>query len=203
MAEQFNHSSLFRQAFEYKCMKLLVDAYHSALKEKKYSKDWMENDFTSLMNHYIGKNPYRIQEKISNKRENPLYNSEEEKVRGFANRENRIDLTFSTFGSEKEFHIFVEAKLLRQADRSLIKRYIETGIDSIINGKYPRGLLIGYQTEGSIELTITDGINELLIDRKREKEVLVYSPMSLHNDSYESCHDRYGTLKHLFFDFTA
>ena len=203
MAGQFNHSSLFRQAFEYKCIKLLVDAYHSALKEKKYSKDWMENDFTSLLNHYIEENPYRIKEKITNKRENPLYNVKEKSVRGFANRENRIDLNFSTFGSDKEYHVFIEAKLLRQADRNLIKRYIETGIDSIINGKYPRGILIGYQVEGSIELTIKDGINKLLIDRKRDKEILVYSPMTLHNDRYESSHDRYGTLKHLFFDFTA
>ena len=38
----------FLSAFEENCIELIVNAYFTALSEKKYQLEWMENDFSEL-----------------------------------------------------------------------------------------------------------------------------------------------------------
>lgn len=203
MGQKFNYSEIFRSSFENKCIKLIVEAYQTSIEEKKYSLDWIENDFTSLLNYYITNNANRIYENISNKREVYLYDDNAIKQKGFADSEDRIDLELSVINSDKEYHQYFEAKRLKDLDTPLCKRYIETGIDNFISGKYPKGILIAYLVSGNVNSVVKNGVNKLLINNNRETEILLKVKRQIHDQYYESTHSKFGTLKHLLFDFTV
>ena len=99
----------FKKAFETKCVTLLVSAYHTSIVDHIYSPGWMENDFTSMLDEYIDKNPQRVKWKISCNVEHHLHKKGLKKKKGYANSEDRIDLRFTTFSSKDEYCFFVEA----------------------------------------------------------------------------------------------
>lgn len=202
MGNNFSYRNAFKSSFEKQCIQLIVEAYQVVLAEKKYSPDWLENDFTSLLNNAIENSSYRIHNKISNKREKYLFSEVKADHKGFADSEDRIDLVFSTFRANKEYCHFFEAKRLKESDSSLHKRYIATGIDSFLSGKYPKGCMIAYLVEGNVHNAINSGINKMLIKHNREKEILYRVNISIHEYYYESTHLNWGILKHLILDFT-
>ena len=55
----------FKRAFEERCITLLVAAYNSSISNTDYKLIWDENDFSSMLEKYIEKNPQRIKWKIS------------------------------------------------------------------------------------------------------------------------------------------
>jgi hypothetical protein len=203
MGKNFDYSEIFKSSFETKCMKLLIEAYRTSIAEKEYHLDWNEDDFTDLLDHYITNNPARAHDIISNKRECYLYDDTTPKQKGFADSEKRIDLECSTFSSDKEYHQYFEAKRLKESDSYLYKRYIETGIDSFVSGKYPKGILIAYLVDGNMDNVVKNGINKLLINNNRKVEILSKVKIQIYDQYYESVHPHFGVLKHLMFDFTV
>ena len=192
----------FKKAFETNCVTLLVSAYHTSIAEHSYSPGWMENDFTSMLDEYIGKNPQRVKWKISCNVEHHLHKKGLKKKKGYANSEDRIDMRLTTFSSTDEYHFFVEAKRLKEKGSGLLSRYINTGIDHYLSKKYPHGVLLGYLIEGNVDVSIQK-INALLIKGTRTSEMLVRKEHSLHNQYFESTHPGYGVISHFVFDYTV
>lgn len=190
----------FRNAFEQKCFKLIIDAYQTSLTEKIIQLDWDENDISSELHQHIKENPIRLKWKVSTNVESHIP-KDVRKVKGFSSKFPRIDFRLTSFISTYEYEYFFEAKNLKQTDSALKRRYIDTGINNFVSKKYENGSLIGYLLEGKINETVK-GINSLLEKDKRNYETLTFKSNKLLNSLYESNHSNIGTLKHLILDFT-
>ena len=201
MTGRFNHSNSFREAFRGKCIKLLVSAYHKAIKAKSINLNWEENDITAQLYEYIDNDQFRVDNSITANVEHHLADASSPKDKGFAAKYSRIDMRFVVIRNSFEYKYFAEAKLLREKDSALKRRYIKTGIDNFISGKYYNGFLVAYIVEGVL-INAVKGINELLEKDHRDTEILRKRTCNCHNEYYESDHDPIGKLKHFMFDFT-
>ena len=193
--------SVVKQSFENHCIILLLEAYNSSIKEKTYSADWMENDFTEMLDQYIEKNSKRLKWNIYNHTEQHLH-CESNIRKGFANEEKRIDMRMSHIAFRKEYHFYIEAKRLREHDYALKKRYIETGIDNYIKYIYPKGILVGYLQEGDVDNTI-QGINDILNQYNRASECLCRKEHVIHDEYFESFHPNFGIIQHFVLNYTV
>jgi hypothetical protein len=191
----------YLNAFERDCIELIVNAYYTAIAERKYQLDWIENDFSELLGHYVNESPLSFRKGITCKTENKLHSELENQEKGFADRLPRIDFVYFKIWKKERFHYYMEAKRLKQRDSSLKKAYINEGMERYISKKYPIGCMLGYLLEGQTNETV-EGINSLLEKDKRETEVLNHKQEKLLKPYYESNHSDIGTLKHLIFDFT-
>ena len=191
----------FRNAFEQKCYQLIIEAYVTSLNEKIIKLDWNENDISSEIHRHIKENPLRKKWKISSNIEAHITNKNIPKVKGFADKDSRIDFRLAIFSKSEEYEFFFEAKNLKQNDSALKRRYINTGINNFISKKYENGSLVGYLLEGRIDETI-NGLNSLIIKDKRISESLNPKSCKLFKSCYESKHSEIGILKHLIFDYT-
>ena len=194
-----NLSSVYKNTFEKRCYRLIIDAYQISLTKKIIQLDWNENDISSELHSYLKVNPLRIKWKISTNEEADIPKNIP-KVKGFSDKFSRIDFRLTSFISTYEYEYFFEAKNLKQNDAALKRRYIKTGIDNFVSKKYENGSLIGYLLEGNTNETIK-GINFLLEKDKRNTETLILKSNNLIKTYYESNHSDIGTLKHLIFDF--
>lgn len=190
----------FRDAFEQRCCRLIIDAYQISLSEKIIQLDWHENDISSELHRHIKENPLRLKWKVSTNVEANIP-KDIPKTKGFSVKLPRIDFRLTSFISTYEYEYFFEAKNLKQNDSALKRRYINTGIDSFVSKKYENGSLIGYLLEGKTDDTIRS-INSLLEKDKRNTETLIFKSNNLIKTYYESNHSDIGTLKHIIFDFT-
>ena len=193
--------SIVKQTFENHCLILLTEAYQSSINDNIYALDWLENDFTEMLDQYIGDNNKRIKWNISNQSERHIHNKKL-KSKGFADKEKRIDMKMSHIAFKQEYHFYIEAKRLKERDSALKNRYIDTGIGKYIHAIYPKGILVGYLLEGSVNNTI-QGINDILNQRNRSNENLYRKRHAIHNEYFESTHPQYGTLQHLILDYTV
>jgi len=201
MTGKFNHNNSFRKAFEDDCIKILISAYHRVMKDKTINLNWEENDITTLLYQYMDKNKFRLSNNIYVNPEHPLENNILYRNRGFAAKYSRIDIRFVTIKYSAQYDYFAEAKLLKEQNVKLKRRYIKTGIDNFRSGKYYNGCLIGYIVKGDLFKTI-EGINKLLKKDNRNTELLSKIANKYHNEYYESVHNSIGLLKHYMFDFT-
>ena len=202
MVGRFNHGDSFREAFKGKCIKLLVSAYNKAAKEKSINLDWEENDITAQLHKYVDKDRFRVVNNIITNVEHHLADDSLPKERGFAAKYSRIDMRFVSIKNEIEYKYFAEAKLLKEKDSALKRRYIETGINNFSSGKYYDGFLVAYIVEGVL-ISAVNGINKLLEKDRRNSEILKKVTCNCHDEYYESVHDSIGKLKHFMFDFTS
>ncbi|MFD0766702.1 hypothetical protein ACFQZI_17705 [Mucilaginibacter lutimaris] len=200
MALNSNLYEKFRNAFEQKCFQLIIEAYQASLTGKVIQLDWNENDISSELHEHIRANPLRTKWKVSTNVEADLP-KDIPKVKGFADKFPRIDFRLTTFTKSYEIEYFFEAKNLKQNDSALKRRYIDTGIDNFVSGKYANGSLVGYLLQGNTEETIK-GVNSLLKKDKRESELLRSKSNNQTNALYISTHSNIAILKHLIFDFT-
>ena len=201
MIGRFNYSDSFREAFKNKCIYLYVSAYHKAIKAKSINLNWEENDITAQLYEYIDNDQYRVDNCIAVNVEHHLADDSLPKDKGFSAKYSRIDMRFIIIRNSFEYKYFAEAKLLKENSSALKRRYIETGIDNFINGKYYDGFLVAYIVEGVLSSAV-DGINKLLKKDHRDSEILMKGICNYHNEYYESVHDSLGKLKHFMFDFT-
>lgn len=82
-------------------------------------------------------------------------------------------------------------------------RYIETGIDNIVNGSYPSpGCLLGYVLNGCSE-NIAIKINDILEKANRPDEILNNSNCEIDRlkKSYNSIHLNAFSLNHFWLEF--
>ena len=190
----------FRNAFEQKCFRLIIEAYQISLTGKVIQSDWNENDISFELYEKIEANPIRKKFKIHL---SPEYRIPKNvpKIKGFADKLPRIDLKMSHFAIEQEFIYFCEAKRLKEKNSGLKRAYINEGMNRFVSGKYPLGCMLGYLLEGKAGEVIK-GINSLLKNDERSAEFLNLKSHKLLKTYYESNHSDIGILKHLIFNFT-
>ena len=194
------------QILEKRCLTLLREGYNATKLNVNISIDWEENDISKELILHLDMNEKKRQWNITIVPEYPIYKNDNVS----AKKASRIDFRFSNWTDNQEYAYFAEAKNLIEIDSikagrktkisatSLHKRYIETGIDNYVLGKYPSyGCLLGYILQGTTA-NIIISINELLSNDRRQSEQLNFDNS---NDCYISKHN--GLLvKHLMFDFT-
>ena len=193
------------QILEYRCFTLLIEGYNVVKSTKNITIDWNEEDISKELILSLQTNKNRKDWNIRVEAEHRLYKNDGVP----ANKSPRIDFCFSALSVATEWEFFAEAKNLIENDSSktgrktkisatsLHKRYIETGINNYVSGKYPsNGCLLGYTLQGTITNIIVS-INELLSNNKRQSEQLHFDNSI---DCYISKHNELS-LKHLMFDF--
>lgn len=190
----------FRNAFEQKCFRLIIEGYQTSLTEKVIQLDWNENDISQELFEKVDNNTVRLKWNISVSREFYL-NKNQEKSKGFADKLPRIDFRLTSIFAKQEFKYYCEAKRLKQNDSNLKREYIKEGINRFVSKKYPMGCMLGYLLEGKTDETVK-GINSLLVKDKRKTEVLNLKSNKLLKTYFESNHKNIDVLKHLIFDFT-
>jgi len=192
----------FRVSFENKCFQLITESYVSAMETKVIKLNWDENDITSELHQHINNNPLRLEWNIHSNVEKHLPKEDIKKEKGFAAKLPRIDLSFAVINSKLEYVYHMEAKNLKEKSSALKRRYINTGINNFLSGKYDNGCLLGYIVEGKLHKSVY-GINKLLKKDKREPEFLEKEKNHPHKDYYESKHPNDFLIKHIMFDFTT
>lgn len=193
-------SLIYRKAFEQDCIELIANAYFLAITEKKYQPNWLENDFSELLGHYVNQSTLSLSKGITCKTENKLLVNPDNQSKGFADKLPRIDFIYFKIWNGKRFHCYMEAKRIKEKDSRLKKAYIEEGMQRYISEKYPLGCMLGYLIEGGLPETV-HSINSLLKKAQRDSEILNFVYSKFHNSYYESSHPDIGTIKHLIFDF--
>jgi hypothetical protein len=148
--------------------------------------DWEEENISALFFDYIDKSERAINLHINIFSEYRLLNDSILSQEQSAKSASRIDFRFTKDWTNqlKRIEFFIEAKNLIENDclkanrktnlsaSYLTKRYIETGIDNFVSGKYPpKGCLVGYVLNG-MPLNIVQKINSNLECRNREEEKL-------------------------------
>lgn len=192
----------FKRSFEERCLMLLVSAYNTSINTHDYALDWLEDDFNAMLDRLINQNPLRLKWNIHCHVEHHLHKNIMQNVRGYADREDRIDMKLSNISHRLEYNFYVEAKRLKEKDSGLLNRYIDTGIDNFLTGKYPQGILLGYLLEGVINNTVQK-VNGILVKNNRASEILVRKPHNIHDQYFESTHYDFGVISHFVFDFTV
>ena len=192
----------FKRGFEEKCFQLITESYVSAMETKVIKLNWDENDITSELHQHIQDNSLRLEWNIHSNVEKHLPKENIKKEKGFAAKLPRIDLSFAIISSKFEYVYHMEAKNLKEKSSALKRRYIDTGINNFISGKYENGCLLGYVVEGKLHKSVY-GINKLLRKDKRESEFLNKEENHLHKNYYESKHSNDFLIKHFMFDFTS
>ena len=156
-----------------------------------------ENSITIQLIGYMNINPISVDYKIDITREQYLDSASVYSGAKSPDTSPRIDIRFMTWTSPGKFEYFFEAKNLYENDftkqgnktptssKYYQQRYIDTGMQNFIDGKYYQGCLVGYVLEGSPE-NIRDKINDLLKLAGRNAECLVQKTTI---DSIQYCYE--------------
>ena len=80
----------FRNAFEQRCCRLIIEAYQTSLIEQVIQLDWNENDISSELHRHIKENPLRFKWHVSTNVEADIP-KDIPKVKGFSDKFPRID----------------------------------------------------------------------------------------------------------------
>jgi hypothetical protein len=121
------------------------------------------------LHKYIEVNPTRKTNHISTHVESHLPDKFIPEKRGFADKYSRIDMCFTVFHKYEEYKYFAEAKILKEKDSKLKRRYITTGIDNFVSGKYKNGCLVAYLLGGDLKNT-KESVNDLLVKMGEQKK---------------------------------
>lgn len=193
-------SNYYKNAFEGNCIKLLANAYTLAITIKSFQINWNENDFSEMLCDLVNEAEFSLNEKITCKTEKKLSNSSTSRLKGYSDKLPRIDFEYSKIWNRQRFHCYMEAKRLGENNSALKRAYINEGIERFVSGKYPKGIMVGYNIQGDIFETIK-GINELMLKDDKEAESLYPKSHKLVKHYYESNHSLVDVIKHLIFDF--
>jgi hypothetical protein len=202
-----------RVAFEQKCIELLEWACHTLKSNKKVDTDWGEENISANIYTYIKDSQQSIDANIHVESEHPFYNQDILSNKKKARKASRIDMVFQNNWSGKRFVFYVEAKNLVENDfiktgrkrtvkaRTVLERYIETGIDHFLTGYYPKGCLLGYVLNGTIN-GVVNSLNAMLVKAGRNSELLSLSSGANPWMEFNSYHTKQSMkIGHYLFDF--
>lgn len=204
------------QVLEKRCFILLSEGYNAIKSKGHISVDWLEEDISKELVNCLQSNQNRITWKIRVEPEHRLYKEDNLS----ASKSPRIDFCFSTW-TDTEWDFFAEAKNLVESNcetnrigkngnininaNSLHNRYIKTGIDNYLSGRYPsNGCLVGYILQGKTD-NIISALNSCLASLNRGSEELKQQSFELVDleSCYISSHNNFPLMKHLMFDFVS
>lgn len=210
------HFQKFDAAFEKACIWILTEAFKTMKEEGKYDLSWKEPRFSAVLIGQMRKIKNRKNWPLGIEPESHLYT--EEMLEGAFDPDTapRIDIKCLGGWRREEVYYGIEAKIVVEQNwekrnaNGLCERYIKTGIDNFVKGRYsdklPRGCITGYVIQG-IAQNIALNINNLLQIRGRHGEIMenhhVFNDCS---DCYQSGHTRITDhqaigLHHVFLTF--
>jgi hypothetical protein len=205
----------FQKSFIRKCHQILCEGYIEAQK-KNYSPDWDEDNFSALLVEHMRMLDFTKSQAISINPQSPIYSKAILEGTTKAKRASVIDMKFSTWSKKVEFIYFMEAKNLSEEDwkkrdgkkivaKHYQNRYITTGVDNFLKGKYSNGCLVGYVVQGGAE-KIIEKINNIMLCSKpsREREILCRMSSNQLISKYQSILPKKDTavvLDHILLSF--
>lgn len=203
-----------RQAFEMKCIHILVDGYREMHKQKSYDPSWEEERITAELIRYI-KATSSVQEwRIHVVPEPRIYSDEVYNNTITPKEAPRIDMQFLNWSSSDELIYHIEAKNLAENDWQkpdgshvnasyLTNRYIDTGIGNFINDRYKQGCIAGYVLQGSVPKVISRINKCITVTKKRPLETIsIGKPINNYSFCYTSNHiKQVGTSFHTYHIF--
>ncbi len=210
---------LFWSKFTDCCHQAVVLAYKRLLKNGIDYKEWEEEDISAALLAELEKVELRKAKQITISAESRLYNNAITSGLNKAQNAPRIDFQFTQWKRKEELKYFGEAKNLSHknwvkvsgsnVDASAYRaRYIETGIDRILFGKYAaiKSFLIGYIVNDSAPNNRTS-LNALIKKRGLPPKIGILrkaKPICSYPECYISKNQKGSeevALLHLFLEF--
>lgn len=198
--------------FEKRCIVLLEWACRTLRNSKPIDTEWGEENITANVYDLIYYSQLAIDYDIHPECEHLFYDQAILDNKKKAKAAPRIDMVFQNNWSGRRFLFFVEAKILVENDfkkkgrkrktlaASVIKRYIETGIDHYLSGHYPPGCLLGYVLNGTIN-GVVNALNDQLQNATRGGECMYYISGFIPWVCFRSDHATQGMhIEHFLFD---
>lgn len=205
-------------SFKMICIGLLDTAYSELYAAKVVTRDFDENAISEALVYSINANPETIKMSITAITEKKLLPDGLQNALPTVDDANRIDIMIGGFGWSREKYrteCYMEAKNLycqsftKTGNKSITspgqyaQRYINTGIDNLLNGHYPSDtLLLGYVLVGTVKEAV-DLLNQYLEKRTRSTEMIAphhYAEFP-HLQMGRSIHPNGMTLEHCFLSF--
>ena len=186
--------------FETACLWIMTEAFKQMKREKRYDVTWKETCFSACLIGYMQKIRHENDIALRIDPESHLYREEMLNCIEDPDTAPRIDIKISGGWVHENVYYGIEGKILvendwRKRDASYLRhRYIATGIDNFVNGRYSdkmnRGCMAGYVVQGRAS-EIASKINNLLIRGGRDKEKMI-NPHSINGclDCCQSKHTR-------------
>jgi len=177
-------------------------------RDKTFSLDWEEIRFSAVLIGYMRTIRDREDVRLQIDPENYLYNKDILDGKADPLKAPRIDIRILGGWVREDVYYSIEAKILveehygKRSSSVLRARYVDTGIDSFVKGKYSqrtrRGCLAGYVIQGN-PVIIVDNINKLLLNRSRNSETLQRAQeISNYSYCYRSEHTRATDSKRIY-----
>lgn len=177
----------FRASFVKNCVEAIRRGHNKVLVDRRYNIEWDEDNLTLHLVESMKQTGFLRQLRISVNYQTPIVSPE--MVYDGANflAAPRVDFKLSTWINEDEAEFFAEAKNLSQRNwtKSTGKhvradyyrtRYLETGIENYLSGRYPEGCLVGYVVNGSTPPVVA-GLNRLIKTRRLGPRVGCLMPL--------------------------
>lgn len=167
--------------FEQACLWIITEASKELRNEGHYESEWKETRFSAHLIGYMRKIRGKTDIGLRIDPENHLYRKEILEGEEDPDTAPRIDIRISGAWVQEDVYYGVEGKILVEKDwgtrreYDLRARYIDTGIDNFVNGRYSpdmsRGCILGYVVCGTAS-NVVDRINALMTHRSRINECL-------------------------------
>jgi len=201
--------------FEQACLWIMTEAFKRMKLEKRYDLTWKETCFSACLVGHMQKIRHEKDIRLRIDPESHLYRKEMLNCTEDPDTAPRIDIKISGGWVREDVYYGIEGKILvennwRTRDASYLgRRYIATGIDNFVNGRYSDkmdiGCMVGYVVQGSAS-EIASKINNLLIRDGRNKENMMFNAIDVCSDCYISKHIRTTDykeieLRHVFLTF--
>lgn len=210
----------FRQKVKANFVMLCLDAlrrgYERMVSDAHYDVDWKEDKLTSHLVEKIKLTGFLNSKQISVNHQPPIYGEGVIYGEDDPNEAPRVDFKFTKWYGHFEYDYYAEAKNLSEADwqkkngamvsaSKYRARYIDTGIENFLSGRYPEGCLLGYIVQGNKQNVIA-GINRLIQSRNLLPKIgLIQEDTSVpFSICYCSPHDFEGrqfAIRHVFMQF--
>jgi len=186
--------------FEQACLLIVIEGFKDMKREAHYDLAWKETRFSAHLIGYMQQARERNDLLLRIDPEYHLYHQEVLEGKEDPDTAPRIDIKISGGWAKEDIYYGVEGKVLVENDwgtrdnYQLRTRYIDTGIDNFVSGRYsrdiPRGCILGYVVQGTAS-EIALKINELLTHHGRASEHLTNRHF-INNcpDCYKSRHIR-------------
>jgi hypothetical protein len=186
--------------FEQACLWVLTESFKQMKQERLYELTWKETRYSAHLIGYMRKIRDRADLQLRIDPESYLYRKEI--LEGLTDPDTapRIDIKISGAWVQEDIYYGIEGKILVEKDwktrreYDLRARYIETGIDNFVSGRYSpevsRGCVVGYVVFGSA-FKVYRRLNNLLTHRGRKNEILKNRhSVNGCSDCYKSSHIR-------------
>ena len=193
-----------RDRLHSECITILIRAYNLAKSDPVFEKELEEDAYTAiLVEKYMPKVPLKYEGKWFIAPQVPHYTKDHLNGTVPPSQAPKPDIRFEKYvlSHPESFKYTIEAKKVKDSSSSLKRRYITTGIDNYLTGRYPYGCLAGYVIKCDSNKCI-QGINSLLKKGKRVTELLQNGKsIEGHTSVYYSHHINNFELRHIFLEF--